>query len=247
MSDDLRDKKVLVTAAAQGIGRASALAAAAAGALVLATDLDISPLDDVKDTPGLTVQKLDMLDNAAISSLAADHSDFDAIIGCAGVVHNGTILDATDTDWDFAFELNAKSAFKLIQAFLPSMLERGGGSIVTIASVAGSVLGVPNRFVYGASKAALIGLVKSVAADYITQGIRCNAICPGTIDSPSLRDRIASGGDYEKTRAAFVARQPMGRLGQPEEIADLAVYLASDKSKFMTGQTVCIDGGMTLI
>jgi len=244
----LEGKKALVTAAANGIGRAAAIACADAGATVIATDIDVADMADLAGHTGIAVEKLDVLDTAAVRAMAARNPDLDILVSCAGYVHHGTVLSTDDKAWDVSFDLNVKAAFHLVQAVLPGMLERGGGSIVAIASVAGSILGVPNRFAYGASKAGLIGLVKSVAADYIRQGIRCNAICPGTVDSPSLRQRIRDqGGDYDAVRAAFVARQPMGRLGEAGEIADLAVYLGSDQSKFMTGQTVCIDGGMTLI
>lgn len=248
MAGDLTGKTAIVTAAAQGIGRATALAFAHEGAKVIATDIAEDKLADLGDIDNITIQKLDVLDPKAIRELAAANQHVDVLCSCAGFVHHGNILDTDDDAWDISFDLNVKSAYHLIKAFLPSMLENGGGSIINIASVAGSILGVPNRFAYGASKAGLIGLVKSVATDYIRDGIRCNAICPGTVDSPSLRQRIEDqGGNYDDVRAAFVARQPMGRLGKAEEMADFAVYLASDKSKFMTGQTICIDGGMTVI
>jgi len=245
---ELSGKTALVTAAANGIGRAAALAYAEAGANVIATDLDIANMDDLAAHDAITVRKLDVLDGAAVRDLATAHPDIGVLVSCAGYVHHGSLENTDDKAWDFSFDLNVKSAFHLLQAIVPNMLARGGGALVVIASVSGSILGIPNRCAYGASKAALIGLAKSVAADYIRQGIRCNAICPGTVDSPSLRQRIRDqGGDYDEVRSAFIARQPMGRLGEAQEMADLAVYLGSDKSKFMTGQTVCIDGGMTLM
>lgn len=244
---DLSGKKAIITAAANGIGRATAIAYAREGAEVIATDIAADKLADLAGLDNITIAPLDVLDTQAVQKFAASHRDTAILVSCAGYVHHGNLLGTDDKAWDFSFDLNVRAAFHLFQAFLPAMLEREQGSIVAIASVAGSILGIPNRCAYGASKAALIGLVKSVAADYIKNGIRCNAICPGTVDSPSLRERIAAQGDYEKSRAAFVARQPMGRLGEAEEMADLAVYLGSDKSKFMTGQTVCIDGGMTLM
>lgn len=248
MTGQLVGKKAIVTAAANGIGRATAIAFAREGATIIATDINIDGMSDLGEIDNITVQKLNVLDTDAIAELAKANPDIDVLCSCAGYVHHGNVLDTDDKAWDISFDLNVKSAFHLVQAFLPSMIKNGGGSIVNIASVAGSILGVPNRFAYGASKAGLIGLVKSVATDYIRDGIRCNAICPGTVDSPSLRQRIKDqGGNYDEVRAAFVARQPMGRLGEAEEMADFAVYLASDKSKFMTGQTICIDGGMTLI
>lgn len=244
---ELTGKKAIVTAAAQGIGRAAAIAYAREGAEVIATDIAEDKLAELSGMDGITTKVLDVRDTAAVKAFADAHTDTSILVSCAGYVHHGNLLTTDDKAWDFSFDLNVTSAFHLFQAFVPAMLERNTGSIVAIASVAGSILGIPNRCAYGASKAALIGLVKSVAAEYIQQGIRCNAICPGTVDSPSLRERIAAQGDYDKARAAFVARQPMGRLGEAEEMADLAVYLGSDKSRFMTGQTVCIDGGMTLM
>ncbi|UEM01960.1 SDR family oxidoreductase [Skermanella rosea] len=243
----LSGKTALVTAAAQGIGRATALAFAREGAEVVATDLNIDKLKELEGTERLTVRRLDVLDPEAIRHLAADLGALDVLVNCAGFVHNGTILDCEEKDWDFSFDLNVRSMYRVIRAFLPAMLERGqGGSIVNIASVASSVKGIPNRFVYGASKAAVIGLTKSVAADFVTKGIRCNAICPGTIQSPSLDERIAATGDAEAARKAFIARQPLGRLGTPEEIAAMAVYLAGDESAFTTGQAHIVDGGISI-
>lgn len=241
----LSGKTAFVTAAGQGIGRAIAEAFVREGARVVATDLNEGLLATLQ---GATVQKLDVLDPAAIQAAAAAHGPVDVLVNAAGFVHAGTVLDCTEEDWGFAFDLNVRSQYRTIKAFLPGMLGRGGGSIVNVASVAGSLKGAPNRFVYGATKAAIIGLTKAVAADFITRGIRCNAICPGTVESPSLRQRIAaqaqaSGQTLEQVEAAFIARQPMGRLGRVEEIAALAVYLASDESSFTTGTTQVIDGG----
>jgi 2-keto-3-deoxy-L-fuconate dehydrogenase len=240
MTFDLTGKTALVTAAAQGIGRAVAETFRDAGAAVVAVDINA---DALATLGGCTTRRLDVTDSAAITTLAADLGRIDILFSCAGVVHNGSILDCSDQDWDFAVALNMTAAMRLIRAFLPAMLAGGGGSIVNVASVAGSILGVPNRFAYGATKAGLIGLTKAVAADYVTQGIRCNAICPGTVQSPSLDQRLAATGDYDAAMAAFVARQPMGRIGKPQEIAALALYLASDASAFTTGQCHVIDGG----
>lgn len=239
----LTGKTCLVTAAAQGIGRASAEAFLREGATVWATDINEAAVARIE---GANARQLDVLDNDAIKALVAEIGTVDALFNCAGFVHAGSILNATDADWDFAFNLNAKAQFHLIQAVLPGMLENGGGSIINMSSVASSLKGVPNRFVYTASKAAVIGLTKSVAADYVTLGIRCNAICPGTVDSPSLHDRLRATGDYEKALGDFIARQAMGRVGDPNEIAALAVYLASDESSFTTGQTHIIDGGWAI-
>jgi 2-keto-3-deoxy-L-fuconate dehydrogenase len=249
MSGRLANKTAFVTAAAQGIGRATALAFAAAGAQVYATDVNTKKLYEITG-PNLRTARLDVLDPAAITAAAADCGPIDILFNCAGFVHQGTILDATDDDFSFAFDLNVRSMSRTIRAFLPGMLERNGGSIINMASVASSVKGIVNRFVYGASKAAVIGLTKSVAVDFVKQGVRCNCICPGTVQSPSLDDRIAANaaaaGSVEAARAAFIARQAMGRLGKPEEIAALAVYLASDDAEFVTGQALIIDGGISL-
>ena len=238
----------MITAAARGIGRATAEALVKEGAEVVGTDIDESAL---RGLSGCQTRRLDVTDAASIESFARDLGSIDILFNCAGYVHAGTILDCTETDWDFAFTLNARSIFRMIKAFLPAMLEKGGGSIINVSSVASSVKGLPNRFVYGASKAAVIGITRSVAADFVGQGIRCNAICPGTVDSPSLADRIAKQAaaqtlPQQDVRQAFIARQPMGRLGKPAEIAALAVYLASDESAFTTGQIHLIDGGMTI-
>lgn len=243
MAESLAGKAVLVTAAAQGIGRASVLAFAKAGATVHATDINERLLGEF-DVPGMVTRKLDVLDDAAVQAAVTEIGAIDVLFNCAGFVHAGSILDMKDGDLDFAFDLNVKAMVRTIRAVLPGMIERGGGAIINMSSVASSVKGVPNRFAYGTTKAAVIGLTKAVAADYILQGIRCNAICPGTVESPSLQQRMREQGDYEKARAAFIARQPMGRLGTPEEIADLAVYLAG--ATYTTGQACGIDGGWTI-
>lgn len=246
----LKGKTALVTAAGQGIGRAAVLAMAAEGAQVWATDLNPKLLEAYAGVTGVQTAVLDVLDKQAIGKLVAGLPALDVLFNCAGFVHNGSILQATDAEWDFAFNLNARAQFWMIQAVLPRMLEKtaGGGSasIINMASVCGSAKGLPNRFIYGASKAAVIGLTKSVAADYVGQGIRCNAICPGTVDTPSLQDRINAYDDPAQARKNFVARQPMGRLAQAHEIAPIVVYLASDESVFATGQSFAIDGGMTI-
>lgn len=243
----LTGKSAFVTAAGQGIGRASALALADEGAKVFATDLNGDLLADLPEiSKNIEVSILDARDANAISTMAGEIGPVDILFNCAGYVHHGTILEATDGEWDFAFDLNVKSMYHTIRAFLPAMLENGGGSIINMASAASSIKGAPNRFIYSTTKAAVIGLTKSVAADFITKGIRCNAICPGTVQSPSLEDRIKAQGDYDKAKAAFVARQPMGRLGTTEEIAGLVVYLASDDAAFTTGTTHLIDGGWSL-
>jgi 2-keto-3-deoxy-L-fuconate dehydrogenase len=249
MGDRLRGKKALITAAAQGIGRASALAFAAEGAEIIATDVNMGKLDELKRAAkgSLATKRLDVTDAAAIGALASELGAVDVLFNCAGFVHHNTVLDCTDKDWDFAMTLNVRSMFLMIRAFLPAMLKSGkGGSIINMSSGASSVKAAPNRFVYGTTKAAVIGLTKSVAIDFIRQGIRCNAICPGTIETPSLEDRIAAQGGTDQVRQAFIARQPLGRLGTPEEIASLAVYLASDEASFTTGAIHLVDGGWTL-
>src|SRR5271167_3018723 len=247
MAGRLAGKTALMTAAAAGIGRATAEAFAREGARVVATDIDVDGLDGLDADK----RKLDVRSSEAVEALAREIGPIDVLFNCAGYVHHGTALDCSDADWDFSFDLNVKSMHRTIKAFLPGMLEKGRGSIVNIASGASSVRGVANRYVYGASKAAVIGLTKSVAADFIKRGVRCNAICPGTVESPSLEGRIAalsaqSGEPLAKVRQAFVDRQPMGRLGKAEEIAMLAVYLASDESAFTTGQIHLADGGVAL-
>jgi 2-keto-3-deoxy-L-fuconate dehydrogenase len=234
-------KKVVVTAAAQGIGRATAEAFAREGARVWATDINPTTLGELGSKTGVTPHLLAVRDNAAVKQFAIATGPIDVLFNCAGFVHHGTVLDCTEDQWDFAFDLNVKSMFRTIQAFLPGMLAKGDGCIINMSSVASSIKGVPSRFAYAATKAAVIGLTKSVAADYVGKGIRCNAICPGTVQSPSLEDRLRALGDYEQARAAFIARQPIGRIGTPEEIADLAVYLAT--AMYTTGQCHIIDGG----
>lgn len=243
----LKGKTALVTAAGQGIGRASALALAAEGAQVWATDVSASLLENYKGVANITALPLDVLDKAAIQALLAGLPAMDVLFNCAGVVHNGTVLDATDADMDFAFNLNLRAQFWMIQAVLPKMLaEKKGASIINMASVCSSVKGLPNRFVYGTTKAAVIGLTKSVAADFVAQGIRCNAICPGTVDTPSLHERINAQADPALARKNFIARQPLGRLAEANEIAPLVVFLASSESAFVTGQAYSIDGGITI-
>ena len=243
MTGKLQGKVALVTAAAQGIGRATVELFAREGARVWATDINAGKLAELDGAAGVTTRRLDVRDSQAIGALVAEIGPVDVLFNCAGYVHNGSILECSDADWEFAFDLNAKSMFHTIKAALPGMLERGDGAIVNMASVASSVKGVPARFAYCASKAAVIGLTKSVAADFVGRGIRCNAICPGTVESPSLEDRLKAQGDYEKARAAFIARQPIGRIGRAEEIADLALYLAT--ATYTTGQIHVIDGGWT--
>ncbi|GLQ54842.1 SDR family oxidoreductase [Devosia nitrariae] len=239
----LTGKTSLITAAAQGIGQASALAFARAGGRVIATDINADRLRDLDDEPNVETRVLDVLDDAAVSAACAEIGRVDVLFNCAGVVHNGTILDCTDAELDFALNLNVKAQVRTIRAVLPGMLERGDGAIVNMSSVASSVKGVPNRFAYSASKAAVIGLTKSIAADYVTKGIRCNAICPGTVDSPSLQERLKATGDYDKARRDFIARQPIGRIGTPDEVAELALYLAT--ATYTTGHVHIIDGGWT--
>jgi 2-keto-3-deoxy-L-fuconate dehydrogenase len=250
MANRLAGKLAVCTASGAGIGRATAIAFAREGAHVVATDLYEEKLQGLREEGVAECLALDVRDNDAIQALARRLAPIDVLFNAAGFVHHGTVLDCTDAEWDFAFDLNVRSMHRTIKAFLPGMLEKGGGSIVNVASGAGSIRGVPNRYVYGATKAAVIGLTKSVAVDFIRRGIRCNAICPGTIQSPSLEDRIAelgkTVGGVEKARQMFIDRQPMGRLGTPEEVAMLAVYLASDESKFTTGTTMLVDGGFAL-
>ncbi|GHA18467.1 NAD(P)-dependent oxidoreductase [Devosia pacifica] len=239
----LDGKVCLITAAAQGIGQASALAFAAAGAKVIATDINVNKLNELEGQNGIETRALDVLSADAVAQLVADLGRVDILFNCAGVVHNGTILECSDEELEFALNLNLKAQVRTIKAVLPGMLERQDGAIINMASVASSVTGVPNRFAYSASKAGVVGLTKSVASDFVAHNIRCNAICPGTVDSPSLQDRLKATGDYEKARAAFIARQPIGRIGTPEEVADLAVYLAG--ATYTTGQIHVIDGGWT--
>lgn len=241
--DRLKAKTCLITAAGQGIGRATAEMFLAEGAKVWATDIDA---DAVADIAGAVCRGLDVTDGAAIEALRDETGPLDVLFNCAGVVHAGDILHCSEADWDFAFDLNAKAQYRMIRAFLPAMLKNGGGSIINMSSVASSVTGTVNRFVYTASKAAVVGITKSVAAEFVTRGIRCNAICPGTVDSPSLHERLRATGDYEQTMRDFIARQPMGRIGKTEEVAALATYLASDESGYTTGQCHVIDGGWAM-
>ena len=236
----LSGKTCLVTAAGQGIGRASALAMAAEGARVVATDINEAALASLE---GVETRRLDVLDPGDIAAVRDALGAPDVLFNCAGFVANGTILDCDEEEWDFSFDLNVKAMYRMIRAFLPAMIGAGGGSIINMSSVASSIIAAPNRFVYGASKAAVIGLTKSVAADFVGQGIRCNAICPGTVESPSLEERLRATGDYEAARAAFTARQPMGRIASAEEIASLVVYLASGEASYTTGHAHVIDGG----
>jgi 2-keto-3-deoxy-L-fuconate dehydrogenase len=246
MSGRLAGKVALVTAAAQGIGRSTAIAFADEGATVWATDINELALQNLnKDRPSIRIRRLDVLDLRAVEMLAGELGPIEILFNCAGFVHHGTILDCAEKDWDFSFDLNVKSMYRSCRTFLPAMLQAGKGSIINMSSAASSVKAAPNRFVYGSTKAAVIGLTKAIAIDFIRQGIRCNAICPGTVQSPSLDQRIAAQGDVKTVYAEFVARQPMGRIGSPEEIAALAVYLASDESSYTTGQVHIIDGGFS--
>ena len=240
---DLTDKIVLITAAAQGIGRASVEAFVKAGCTVIATDINAEKLAELDGTPNVTTRVLNVLSADDINRAVAEIGRIDILFNCAGVVHSGTVLEMADKDLDFAWDLNVKAQIRTIKAVLPQMLERQDGAIVNMATVASSVKGVPNRAAYSISKAAVIGLTKSVAADYVTQGIRINAICPGTVDSPSLHERWHATGDFEAAKKAFIARQPIGRIARPDEVADLAVYLAG--ATYTTGQVHIIDGGWT--
>jgi 2-keto-3-deoxy-L-fuconate dehydrogenase len=257
MTDRLKNKTALITAAAQGIGRATALAFAREGARVIATDINEEALATLNHdlasaahacglAPASQIKRLDVRDPAAISAAAAELGALDILFNCAGFVHHGTILECDEAAWNFSLDLNVTSMYRMARACLPAMLHAGHGNIINISSVASSVTGVPNRFVYGVTKAAVIGLTKSIAADFVGRGIRCNAICPGTVDTPSLHERLSAHGDYEAARTTFIARQPMGRIGTADEIAALAVYLASEESAFTTGQIHVIDGGWTI-
>lgn len=247
MQHSLEGKTALVTAAGQGIGRASAEALARLGATVIATDINTEAVASVAaSSDRISGARLDVLDAAAVEALVGSQPPLQILVNCAGWVHDGTILDCGEADWDRAFDLNAKSMFRMMKAVLPGMLEQGSGSIINIASVVSSLKGAPRRFAYGASKAAIIGMTKAVAADFVRDGIRCNAVCPGTVESPSLRERLGATGDFDKAHAAFTARQPMGRFGTPEEIAEVVCYLAGDLSAFTTGQALAIDGGWSI-
>jgi 2-keto-3-deoxy-L-fuconate dehydrogenase len=249
MAGRLAGKLCFVTAAGQGIGRATAAAMAAEGARVIATDRDPALLASLT-APGITTAALDVLDDAAITAAAKAAGPVDILFNCAGFVHQNTVLTCTDQEWDFGFALNVRAMWKVEQAFIPGMQAKGGGSIVNMSSACSSVKGAPNRFLYGTTKAAVVGLTKSIATEYVGQGVRCNCLCPGTVDTPSLHDRIAANaaaaGSLEAARTAFVARQAMGRLATAEEMAALVVYLASDEAAFVTGQPIVIDGGWTL-
>jgi 2-keto-3-deoxy-L-fuconate dehydrogenase len=241
----LKDKTVFVTAAGQGIGRASALAMAREGATVWASDVNAELLPALA-AEGLRTMRLDVRDSAAVQAAAQQVGAVDVLFNCAGFVHHGTILDCEEADWDFSFDLNVKSMYRVTRAFLPAMLARGGGSIINMASMCSSMKGFPNRLAYGATKAAVIGFTKSIAADFVKQGLRCNALCPGTVDTPSLRGRIAAAPDPAQAERDFIARQPMGRLATVDDIAPLVVYLASDESRFVTGSAISVDGGVTI-
>jgi 2-keto-3-deoxy-L-fuconate dehydrogenase len=247
MAGKLEGRVALVTSAGQGIGRSSAIALAREGAKVFASDIREDLFKDIsRDHPGITGFGLDVLEQSAVDAALKRTGPIDILFNCSGFVHNGTVLDCEEKDWDFSFDLNVKAHYRMIKAYLPGMLAKGKGNVINMASVASSIKGAPNRFVYGASKAAVIGLTKALAADFVAKGIRCNAICPGTVETPSLYDRMRAQGDFEKAKAAFIARQPMGRMAQPEEIAQMVIYLASDDSAFITGQALVIDGGWSI-
>ena len=246
MSGRLAGKTAFITAAGQGIGRGAALAFAREGANVWATDINAKALAEIEGRDGIRTRMLDVTDEAAVARIAAEVGQIDVLFNCAGFVHHGTILDCTPRDWEFSFNLNVKSMYLVTRAILPGMLKKGAGSIINMSSIASSLKGLPNRFVYGATKAAVIGLTKAIAADYVKQGIRCNCIGPGTVDTPSLHERINAFPDPVKARADFIARQPMGRLGTVDDITGILVFLASDESLFATGNMYSIDGGMTI-
>jgi len=246
MSGRLTGKTAFITAAGQGMGKAAALAFVAEGAKVWATDVNPGPLQSLAGVAGITIRQLDATDEAAIAKLAAEVGAIDVLLNCAGYVHHGSILDCTPADWDFSMNVNLRSMYLVTRAFLPGMLAKKAGSIINMASIASSMRGLPNRCVYGTSKAAVIGLTKSIAADYVGRGVRCNAVCPGTVDTPSLAQRINAFPDPVQARKDFVARQPMGRLGTVDDMSPLLVYLASDESAFATGTTFAVDGGMTI-
>lgn len=242
----LAGKHIVVTAAGQGIGRASAIAFAAEGAEVLACDINQDSLASLEKIDGISTLELDLTDAESMAASYPLIGPVDVLFNCAGFVAAGSVLECEEDEWAFSFELNVTAMFRLIKLCLPDMLARGGGSIINMSSVVSSIVGAPNRFAYGVTKAAVIGLTKSIATDYVKDGIRCNAICPGTVETPSLHERLHATGDYEAAMDAFVARQPMGRLAKPEEVAKMALYLASDESAYVTGQTLSIDGGWTM-
>jgi 2-keto-3-deoxy-L-fuconate dehydrogenase len=246
MSGRLTGKIAFITAAGQGMGKAAAIAFAREGAKVWATDIKPGPLAELAGVAGVTTRQLDATDEQAIAKLAAEVGAVDVLLNCAGFVHHGNILDCTPRDWDFSMNVNVRSMYLVARAFVPGMLAKKGGSIINVASIASSIKGLPNRLVYGTSKAAVIGLTKAIAADFVKQGIRCNAVCPGTIDTPSLADRINAFPDPVQARKDFAARQPMGRLGTVEDMVPIFVYLASDESAFASGNTFSVDGGMTI-
>jgi 2-keto-3-deoxy-L-fuconate dehydrogenase len=246
MAERLAGKLAFITAAGQGIGRAGALAFAREGAQVFATDVNPAALASLEQTPGVRTLALDVTDPAAVAAAARKVGTVDVLFNCAGFVHHGTILECSEEDWDFSFTLNVRSMYRTARAFIPGMLAKGRGSIINMASIASSIRGLPNRFVYGATKAAVIGLTKAIAADYVKQGIRCNAVCPGTVDTPSLQGRINAQADPVRARKEFIERQPMGRLGTVDDITGILVYLASDESLFATGNAYPIDGGMSI-
>ena len=246
MADRLKGKRAFITAAGQGMGRAAAEAFAREGASVWATDVSARLVETLAGSPGITARALDVTDGAAVERVAREAGTVDVLFNCAGFVHHGTIMECAEKDWDFSFDLNVKSMYRVTRALLPGMLAQGHGSIINMASIASSLRGIPNRFAYGATKAAVLGLTKAIAADYVQQGIRCNAVCPGTVDTPSLQDRINALPDPVAARKAFIARQPMGRLGTTDDIIPLLIYLASDESSFATGVAFSVDGGMTI-
>ncbi len=246
MAERLKGKHAFITAAGQGMGRAAAIAFAQEGARVWATDVNAAALRTLEGTPGITTRVLDVTDGAAVERVAREAGDVDVLFNCAGFVHHGTIMECADADWDRSFDLNVKSMYRVTRALLPGMLKKGRGSIINMASIASSLRGIPNRLVYGTTKAAVLGFTKAIAADYVKQGIRCNAVCPGTVDTPSLQDRINALPDPVAARRDFIARQPMGRLGTPDDIIPLLIYLAADESSFATGAAFSVDGGMTI-
>jgi 2-keto-3-deoxy-L-fuconate dehydrogenase len=246
VADRLKGKRAFITAAGQGMGRAAAEAFAREGASVWATDVSARLVESLAGSPGITARALDVTDGAAVERVAREAGTVDVLFNCAGFVHHGTIMECAEKDWDFSFDLNVKSMYRVTRALLPGMLGQGYGSIINMASIASSLRGIPNRFAYGATKAAVLGLTKAIAADYVQQGIRCNAVCPGTVDTPSLQDRINALPDPVAARKAFIARQPMGRLGTTDDIIPLLIYLASDESSFATGVAFSVDGGMTI-